>query len=236
MQKLYHQCEFCNAQSDSAFGKCTPEQLDKISASKTCSNYKKGQHIFHVNTTPLGVYCICKGIVKLVKTNNDGKEQVIRFAQSGGFLGYRALIADEPLVSTAICIEDTTVCFIPKKNFLELLEQNSLVNWQMLKSLSHDLGVLEERIQSLAQKSVRERVAESLLFLHSTFKSESKQDDAVISITLPREDIANIVGTATETVIRLLSEFKAAKLIAFEGKKIKILNKPGLEKISNASL
>jgi len=236
MQKLYQQCEFCDAQSDSVFGSCTPEQMERVSASKTCSHYKKGQHIFYVDNIPLGVYCICKGIVKLVKTNNDGKEQILRFAQAGEFLGYRALIADEPLVSTAICLEDTIACFVPRKTFLELLDENPSISKQMLKSLSHDLGVVEDRVQSMAQKSVRERVAETLLFLHATFKSDSTQDDSVISITLPREDIANIVGTATETVIRLLSEFRAAKLIAFEGKKIKILNKVGLEKISNASL
>lgn len=236
MQKLYQDCENCSAFSLAVFSNCTPEQIEKIAVAKTCSHYKKGQHIFYVDNIPLGVYCISKGIVKLVKTNNDGKEQILRFAQQGEFLGYRALIADEPLVSTAICIEDTIACFIPKKQFMELLDENPSVSKHMLKSLSHELGVVEERVQSMAQKSVRERVAETLLFLHTTFKSDSKQDDAVISITLPREDIANIVGTATETVIRLLSEFKNAKLIAFEGKKIKILNKPGLEKISSASL
>ncbi|MEI6507707.1 MAG: Crp/Fnr family transcriptional regulator [Bacteroidota bacterium] len=236
MQKLYQDCEECGAYNISIFSNCTPEQMDKITASKTCSHYKKGQHIFYVDNIPLGVYCICKGIVKLVKTNNDGKEQILRFAQQGEFLGYRALIADEPLVSTAICIEDTIACFIPRKQFIEIMDENSSVSKHLLKSLSHELGVVEERVQSMAQKSVRERVAETLLFLHATFKSDSKQDDSVISITLPREDIANIVGTATETVIRLLSEFKTVKLIAFEGKKIKILNKAGLEKISNASL
>lgn len=236
MQKPQPDCEICETHSISFLQHCTPEQAERIDAAKTCTHYKKGHHIFHEGAAPLGVYCVNKGIVKLVRTNNDGKEQILRFAQQGEVLAYRALIADEPLVSTAICLEDTYVCFIPKKYFMELLDENALVSKQMLKALSHELGVVEERVQSLAQKSVRERVAETLLFLHSTFRSGSAQDDAVISITLPREDIANIVGTATETVIRLLSEFKSDKLIEFEGKKIKILNKPGLEKISHASV
>ncbi len=236
MQKIHLECELCDAHNISFLAHCTPQQTERVMSSKTCSHYKKGQHIFYEDNIPLGVYCISKGIVKLVRTNNDGKEQILRFAQQGEFLAYRALIADEPLVATAICVEDTIVCFIPRKFFMELLDENPLVSKQMLISLSHDLGVVEERVQSLAQKSVRERVAETLLFLHATFKSDKTQDDAVISITLPREDIANIVGTATETVIRLLSEFKSDKLIEFEGKKIKILNKAGLEKISHASL
>jgi CRP/FNR family transcriptional regulator len=98
------------------------------------------------------------------------------------------------------------------------------------------LGIADERIQSLAQKSVRERLAETLLFLQITFQDENTLDESLISVTLPREDIANIVGTATETVIRLLSEFKADKLIDMEGKKIRILNKTGLERISHASV
>ena len=150
-------------------------------------------------------------------------------------MGYRALIADEPLVATAVCMEESSACFIPKKVFLEILDENPTVSKQLLKSLSHDLGVVEERVQSLAQKSVRERLAETLLFLQATFKASGHSEE-VIAITLPREDIANIVGTATETVIRLLSEFKSDKLIELEGKKIRILNKAGLEKISHASV
>jgi CRP/FNR family transcriptional regulator len=106
----------------------------------------------------------------------------------------------------------------------------------MLKSLCHDLGLADERIQSLAQKSVRERLAETLLFLQKTFQDDLAIDENLISVTLPREDIANIVGTATETVIRLLSEFKSDKLIDMEGKKIRILNKSALERISHASV
>jgi CRP/FNR family transcriptional regulator len=96
--------------------------------------------------------------------------------------------------------------------------------------------VVEERVQSLAQKSVRERLAETLLFLHATFNMNGTGSEDIIHISLPREDIANIVGTATETVIRLLSEFKQDKLIEFEAKKIKLLNKEKLYKISRASV
>ena len=120
--------------------------------------------------------------------------------------------------------------------FLDLLESNQLINKHMLKSLCHELGIADEKIQSLAQKSVRERLAETLLFLQKTFLDEKNTDPNLISVTLPREDIANIVGTATETVIRLLSEFKADKLIDMEGKRIRILNKDGLERISHASV
>jgi CRP/FNR family transcriptional regulator len=115
------------------------------------------------------------------------------------------------------------------------MDDNAAISKNLLKAISHELGVVEERVQSLAQKSVRERLAETLLFLHATFKSNNLDTD-VIAITLPREDIANIVGTATETVIRLISEFKSDKLIELDGKKIRILEKSKLEKISHASV
>lgn len=236
MQKLYLDCQLCDSQKIGFLQHCTPEHIAKINAAKTCSHYKKGQHIFYEGNLPLGIYCLSSGIVKLVRTNNDGKEQILRFAQPGDYLGYRALIADEPLVATAICIEDAVACFIPKKIFIELLDTVPAIGKDMLRALCHDLGVVEERVQSLAQKSVRERLAETLLFLHANFNMSGSGDDAVIHITLPREDIANIVGTATETVIRLLSEFKQDKLIEFEGKKIKLLNMEKLNRISHASV
>ncbi len=218
------------------FQHCTPTQLDEIIAATTCSLFKKGQTIFNDGNFPQGTYYVNKGVLKLVRTNNEGKEQILRFAKAGDFIGYRALIAEEPFVATSICIEETVVCFIPKNVFMKVLNENHLMTKDVLKSLSHDLGVVEERVQSLAQKSVRERLAETLLFLHQTFNSNGSLEDGVIHITLPREDIANIVGTATETIIRLLSEFKHDKYIELDGKKIRILNKQKLEKISSASV
>lgn len=236
MEHLHPGCLLCDVKNINFLQHCTPAQLDEILTSKTCSVFKKGQSVFHEGNIPQGIYYISKGVLKLVRTNNEGKEQILRFAKEGDFLGYRALIADEPFVATAICIEEAVACFIPRNVFMKILDENPAISKEMLKALSHDLGVVEERVQSLAQKSVRERLAETLLFLHQTFNSEEKAEDGVIHITLPREDIANIVGTATETIIRLLSEFKHDKLIELDGKKIKILNKQKLEKISSASV
>lgn len=226
----------CDTRNLSFMQFCSDEEIAKINHSKTCGHYKKGQSVFYEDNIPLGIYCITKGVVKLTRSNNFGKEQILRFAKEGEFLGYRAVIADEPLTATATCIEDTTACFIPKQVFLDLLQSNSEINKQMFRALCHDMGISNEKIQSLAQKSVRERVAETILYLHQTFSDETVDQSPTIPISLPREDLANIVGTATETLIRLLSEFKADKYIDFEGKRIKILNKSALEKISHATV
>ncbi len=236
MQKYNLECANCDAKSISFMSYCNPEESEMISSVKSCSHYKKGQAIFYEHNIPLGIYCISKGVVKLTRSNKDGKEQIVRFAKAGEFLGYRALIAEEPLVVTATCIEDTVCCFIPKDTFLKLVESNPAINKYMMKSLCHELGLADERIQSMAQKSVRERLAETILFLNLTFSDIDHNDPDLITVSLPREDIANIVGTATETVIRLLSEFKAEKLIDVEGKRIRILDKAGLERLSHASV
>jgi len=195
--------------------------------------YKKGQIIFHEDHTPLGVYCISSGVVKLVKSSQDGREQIIRFSQKGEFLGYRALIAEEPFVASAECIQETVACFIPKEVFFEILEDNPQINREMMRSLCHELGIADEKIISLAHKSVRQRLAETLLLLHDTFRNMEEEQDQLIQIVLPREDIANIVGTATETLIRLLSEFNREGLIELKGKRIRILQLQALHRMAD---
>lgn len=236
MQRISLECALCDSHKIGFLKHCNSEQMEQVSRVKTCCHYKKGQHIFYEGNVPMGIHCISSGVVKLVKTNLDGKEQILRFAQKGEYLGYRALVANEPLLATAIAVEDTVACFIPQKAFMDLIEHVPAITKDLLISLSHDLGVVEEKVQSMAQKSVRERLAETLLFLQDTFNESTDAKHDIISITLPREDIANIVGTATETVIRLLSEFKSDKLIEMEGKKIRILDREKLNRISHASV
>jgi len=235
MQKVHLECLSCDARSISFLQYCSPEQVELITRAKSCVHYKKGQVIFYEDNLAQGVYCLSGGVVKLVKSSEDGREQIIRFAQSGEFLGYRALIAEEPFVASAECVEDTIACFIPRDPFMQVLAQNPKVNSEMMKSLCHELGIADEKIASLAHKTVRERLAETLLLLHETFKEDDKdeKDDSLIHIILPREDIANIVGTATETLIRLLSEFNKENLIELQGKRIRLLDIKKLERIAS---
>ena len=161
------------------------------------------------------------------------KEQIVRFAKGGELLGIRALLSGKKYSTTSTTLEDAMVCFINKRMFFKLSLKYPYISEKVMKSLSHLLEEAEDRMTSLAQKSVRERLAESLLFLSCLFKTGHTQcedpSNGVISLT--REDIASIVGTATETVIRILSDFKEEKLIEVKGRKIVIKNVPGLRKI-----
>ncbi len=196
---------------------------------KTCYFYRKGQIIYYEGKGALGLYCINDGKIKVFKIGTEGKEQIIRMVQPGDVLGLRSIISGKPYSSSATALDDSVCCFIGKRRFFKLIIKYPQLSQRIMVILSHLLEGADNKITSLAQKSVRERLAESLLALDQVFQSEKNTDGNIISLS--REDLANLVGTATETVIRLLSDFKHDKLIEIQGRKIRIINKPALFKI-----
>jgi CRP-like cAMP-binding protein len=194
--------------------------------------YKRGQIIFYEGMMPTGIFCLSRGKIKISKRGIDGKEQIVRFVVNGGLLGIRALLGGRKYSASATTLEDSVVCFISKETFFKISDRNPQISECMITLLSRLLEEAENKMTSMAQKPVRERLAESLLLLNNIFHTETGScllnDDA--TITLTREDLANIVGTATETTIRLLSDFREKGLIAIEGRDITILNIEGLKK------
>ena len=225
-------CEECAVRDLSKFGSLCSSELDKINYSKSSTAYKKGQIIFHEDTRPLGVFCSNEGRLKVYKTGDDGKDQIIQIAKPGDLLGYRAMIGDDLYPVTAEALEDVQVCFIPKSEFTRLLDESADFSRMLLKEACHELGEMTEALTNLAQKSVRERLAVTLLSLKETYKN-SKNPNEKAEINLTREDLANIVGTATETIIRLLHDFKEEKLIQTNGRKIIVLEPERLVKVGN---
>ena len=227
------ECQYCQTRFKSVFCDLNEEELCALNTSKGCRTYTKGQVIFNEGAYPHGLFCINEGKAKLSKPGYTGREQIVRLAKDGDILGYRALLSGETYNCSAVALEDSSICFIPKNTFSELVTKNSNLAFELMKLLSVDLKNAENKLLNLAQKPVRERLAEALLFLKETYHFEI--DGATLNVILSREEIANIVGTATEVVIRLLSEFKKDKMIAFVGKKIKILNYKELIHAANIS-
>lgn len=194
-------------------------------------SFKKGQVIFNEGGHPLGIFCVNDGKVKIERSGMDGKEQIVRMAKGGDVLGYRALLSSERYNASAVALDDTDVCFIPRDPFFNVLKTNPRLSLDIIKMLSTELRKAEESITDLAQKPVRERMAEALLFLKETYGFE--EDGATLNVVLSREDIANLVGTATETAIRLLSEFKKDGIVLSVGKKLKITDSEKLIKTAN---
>ncbi len=224
-------CQECKSRICSIFNELSPEELELISHSKGGNLYKRGQNIFYDGTRPSGLYCLNSGKVKIYKIDHTGREQIVRLAKSGDVIGYRSLISGELYSSFAAPLEDSLICFIPKNVFFKVLQENSSISMKLMKMLSQDLKSAENRIADMAQKPVRERLAETLLILKEFYGTEG--DEMTLDIALTREDLANIVGTATESVIRYLSEFKHDRIIDLKGRKIKILNHSLLVRTAN---
>lgn len=223
-------CDKCALERGSIFKYLTPAEVETINFEKDFRYYRRGEILYHEGNRISGFYCIHNGIIKVYKTGFDGKEQIIRFAKAGEIIAYRSVLSNEVACTSARVIEDCEVCFIPSEILTSFIKTNPTYALELLKLACHELGEANSFITDIAQKTVRERLAEILLLLVNDFGLD-KQNYLMISLT--REELANIVGTATESVIRLLSEFKSDKLVELEGRKIKIINRKGLEKISN---
>lgn len=229
----YYNCRECTARHDSIFCNLSEEQLDDINRHKAISTYKKKSVIFSQGTTPHGIYTVNTGKVKVYQLMESGKEQIVRLAKPGDVIGYRALVTGEKYLCSAETLEESKICFIPKAKFSELFEKNSTISANLIRLLSADLRKAEHKITELVEKPVKERLAETLLFLKEIYGLES--DNVTLNIVITRGDIANITGTSTETAIRLLSDFKDARLIDFNGKKIVFKDLNALADLANIS-
>jgi len=223
-------CERCALETNSIFKHLTPEEVEMINFEKDFRQYRRGDVLYQEGNRISGFYCIHKGIIKVFKTGFDGKEQIIRFAKEGEIIAYRSVLSNEPACPSAKVSADCQGGFIPSEILVTLINANSAFSLELLKLACHELGEANSFITDIAQKTVRERLAEILLLLMNDFGLDEHNN---LEISLTREELANIVGTATESVIRLLSEFKSDKLVELNGRKIRILNRKGLEKISN---
>ncbi len=197
------------------------EELKKLSNERRIKQYKRREMVFEEGDYPRYLYFIKSGKIKVFKTNEDGKEYIISVNAAGDFIGYVDLIKEANYAESAAALEDTEVSLIPKEDFQSLLHANRDVASQLIKMLANNISEKEEQLLDLAYNSVRKRVADALLLLHD------KEDKGEISIL--RDDLARIVGTAKESVIRMLTEFKEDGYIDILDGSIHIKNRLKLE-------
>lgn len=233
---MLHQlnCKDCFVRSSTCFSDLSPHDIDMLVDQKISTIYKKGQTIFYEGMMPTGIYCLNKGKIKIARHGDDGKEQIVRFVLEGGLLGIRALMGGRKYSASATTLEESVVCYVDQKTFFKLSTRYPHISQCVMTLICSLLEEAEAKMTSLAQKPVRERLAEGLIILDDMFNKElgRKEENIDHTISLTRDDLANIVGTATETVIRLLSDFKEEKLIETDGRKIILLNKKGLKKVA----
>lgn len=204
------------------------KELETLSQKRPVVSYKKKEMLFHEEDLPQYLFFINKGKVKTYKTHDDGKEYITGLYSSGEFFGYFPLLESSNYSDSALALEECEILKIPKEDFLSLVYKNRDVAGKFIKMLCNHIGQKEEQLLRLAYDTVRKKVAIALLHLAERFpKTQGKN----IKITMSREDLAGMAGTASETVIRTLSEFKEEKLIEMEGRDILLLNFKGLEAI-----
>jgi len=223
-------CDSCTIRTHPLFRHLEDQELQKIMLNKITETYKRGSIVYQEGNRMKGFYCVQSGIIKIYQTGFDGKEQIIRFAKPGDIIGYRSVVSNEPACTTTEVIEESVLCHIPTDILLKLVKNNGNFAVELMKLTCKELGEANSYITDIAQKTVRERLAEILIHLDDEFGEDSQ---GVLKISLTREELSNIVGTATESIIRLLSEFKSLNYIEINGRKIKILDKPGLKYIAN---
>ena len=218
--------------SDSVFTNFPAKDYEEMTKHAREEKYKKGQTIFREGGFPTGIYYILEGKVKKYKVDNFEKEQIIYVANTGELIGYHAVLSTERYPDSATALEECIILFIPKEDFIRVLEQSPILSARLLKMLSHEFTVLSNSITIFAQRPVRERLAIALIVLREKFKKGTPEGQP-IAINISREDIASMAGTTRENVVRLLREFKDDKLIETQGRKIRVLDIKKMIAVSN---
>jgi CRP-like cAMP-binding protein len=213
-----------------SLGELKKDELIRISECKSSKYLKRGEVLFDEGTYINGVFCIKDGVCKVTKMSTNGRDQIIKLVKKGDLLGESSLVSEEVSNLKATAINDMEVCFIPKEEIIRDLRSNTNFTMSVLKDMADTLKEADNIILGMAQKTAKQRLAETLLFLKKSYGSNDTEKP--IEIELSREEIASIIGTATESAIRLLSLFKKEKLIHLKGKELFILNSNKLQQIA----
>jgi CRP-like cAMP-binding protein len=218
--------------SESILEDLPAHDFELLTAHVVEKQYKKGEIIFRESSFPSGIFLIREGKVKKYKLDQEGKEHIIYVANSGELIGYHAVLAGDRYPDSAAVLEASRIAFIAKEDFLDVLQQSEILNRRLLKTLSHEFAVLVNSLSMFAQKSVRERLALQLIVLREKYKVNF-QPGMLVEINMGRDDLASLVGTARENVVRVLSDFKDEKILVTKGRKIIVRDVNKLIEIAN---
>lgn len=195
------------------------EDLQLLTAHQSEQVYKKGEIIFREGAFPAGIFYIKSGKAKKYKLDKNGREQIIYVANKGELIGFHAVLSEDRYPDSAAALEESTLAFIPREDFLKTIDQSPVLMRHLLKTLSHEFAVLVNNVALFAHRTVRERLALQLVVLREKYK-ENFEPGMPVAINMSRDDLANLVGTARENVLRILSEFKEKGILETKGRKI----------------
>lgn len=214
----------------SIFSLLNLEEKEELPQHASFTEYRKNEFVFKEGDKPSGFMLLIDGKVKIFKEGVGGREQIIRMAKPLGIIGYRAIFAKENHIATAVTLEESTICTIDQDFIFNKAIRNPEFSYKMIRKLAKELGFSNARTVTLTQKHIRGRLAESLILLKEKYGFE--HDGSTLKVFLSREDIANLSNMTTSNAIRTLSTFASEKVIAIDGRKIRILDLQRLERIS----
>ena len=225
---MENRCENCIIRQFNSLRALNKDELKKVSDSKISRKIKKGEALFVEGQKLDGVFCVRNGVSKLSKLSANGKEQIVKLTNIGEIMGQRSVIAEDFTNLSATAINDMEVCFIPKEIISNTLNTNPNFSLEVLRHLAHDLKEADDVIVNMSQKTVKQRLAEAFIYLK---KNYGEDENGFLALTLSRDDYASIIGAATESLIRMISDFKKKGLIKTEGKKIGVVEIDRLQEL-----
>lgn len=217
-------CEKCETKNKGFMCSTSDEISEVISKIKADCRYKTGDTIFRAGDSPLGLFSVRSGVVKLETLNEDGSAHTVRLVGPGGLLGYRSFFNGDAYKKSAIAMESTEVCFLPRKEVIEMFNCHPELSLKMINQLTGDLDLAETKWVDQIDKGAPARVADALLFLNEKFGNS----------TWTRREIAEWAGTTTETVIRTLAQFEKEGIISQNYKNFTILVESKLVEKANS--
>lgn len=222
-------CKDCKTRNCSVFADSNVKILKEIDEIKTSIFYKKGEKLFEEGKSPRGLFCVSKGKVKVYQQGAEGKEQIVHMIRDGNIMGHRALFGNDTYSCSAIALEDTEVCFLPKTEFYDLIRRDGDLTLRIAQLLADELKEAEESITYATQQPILVRLVKALLVLQAQFGFD--KDEQTLNIEIKRDDLSDLVGTTRETATRCLYKLQEQNLILLEGRKIKIKELSKLRKL-----
>lgn len=206
------------------------DEKEELLRNTSIANYRRNEFIFRERDKPNGLIILVEGKVKIYMEGVGGREQIIRMAKPFGLIGYRALLCNENHIASALTIEESVICTIKTDFIMNRALKNSDFSFEIIQNLAHELAFSNGRIINLTQKHIRGRLAEALLILKDNYGVEN--DGITLRAYLSRDDIANLSNMTTSNAIRTLSHFANERVIAIDGRNIKVLDADRLERVS----
>jgi CRP/FNR family transcriptional regulator, polysaccharide utilization system transcription regulator len=224
-------CNVCPVRRESILHGLDIDTLAGLDLAKQCTVYKKGEILFIEGHPARGLFCIKSGKIKMSRMGVEGREQIIDLIRDGDAIGYRAILDDDIYSCTAVALEDSQVCFIPRTSFYQLLENNGQLALRIAHLLAEELKEADRKLTTIVQQPVRDRITQSILLLKKNYGLE--EDGSTINVVISREDMAKLAGTTRETATRMLYELQRMGVIMLIAKKIKILDEQMLQALSH---